>query len=293
MSTSIKGHVEEINLINAAYHKYVPSQFFAFLQKESVTEVELGNQKQKELAVLNFNINDFKQQIRPMNSEEMFAFINGTLQRVIPEVVQEKGMVETFYEGGFTALYEKDCESALNTAVNICQKLQRTNKLQFSIGIAYGAVMLGIVGHDSRLSAISISQQTETAQFLQKLAPKYGAHILVTGTAVAQVYDFTELYHARVLGYISNSFTGQIEKIYDIYDGDEEEIRQQKDLTKALFEEGINLYCARKFYEARNAFIEVLKQFRRDAAAREYLFLCNQYYQMENLQEIDICIETL
>ena len=226
-----------------------------------------------------------------MNSEEMFAFINGTLQRVIPEVVQEQGMVETFHEGGFTALYEKDCESALNTAVNICQKLQRTEKLQFSIGIAYGAIMLGIVGHDSRMSAISISQQTETAQFLQKLAPKYGAHILVTGTAVAQIYDFSELYHARVLGYVSNSFTGQIEKIYDIYDGDEEEIRQQKDLTKMLFEEGINLYCARKFYEARNAFIEVLKQFRRDAAAREYLFLCNQYYQMENLQEIDICIE--
>ena len=291
MSTSIKGHVEEISLINAAYHKYVPSQFFAFLQKENVTEVELGNQKQKELAILNFNINDFKQQIRPMNSKEMFAFINENLQQVIPEVAQEQGMIDTFHEGGFTALYEKDCESALNTAVNICQKLQRTEKLQFSIGIAYGAVMLGIVGHDSRMSAISISQQTETAQFLQKLAPKYGAHILVTGTAVAQIYDFTELYHARVLGYVFNSFTGQIEKIYDVYDGDAEEIRQQKDLTKALFEEGINLYCARKFYEARNAFIEVLKQFRKDAAAREYLFLCNQYYQMEQNEEIAICIE--
>ena len=131
MSTSIKGHVEEINCINAAYHKYVPSQFFSFLQKESVTEVELGNQKQKELAVLNFNINDFKQHIRSMNSKEMFAFINENLQQVIPEVAQEQGMVETFHEGGFTALYEKDCESALNTAVNICQKLQRTDNLPY------------------------------------------------------------------------------------------------------------------------------------------------------------------
>ena len=57
------------------------------------------------------------------------------------------------------------------------------------------------------------------------------------------------------------------------------------------FERGVNLFCARKFYEARTAFIDVLKQFRRDAAAREYLFLCNQYYQRDDQDQIDICIE--
>ena len=65
----------EISLINEAYHKYVPSQFFAFLQKESVTEVELGNQKQKELAILNFNINDFKDMAREDWVTSMFAVL--------------------------------------------------------------------------------------------------------------------------------------------------------------------------------------------------------------------------
>ena len=82
-----------------------------------------------------------------------------------------------------------------------------------------------------------------------------------------------------------------MEKIYDVYDGDNEEDRRRKDMTRQMFEKGVSLFCARKFYEARNAFVEVLKQFRRDAAAREYLYLCNQYYQRDDAGEIDIYIE--
>ncbi len=300
MSQNIKGHVDEINSINEAYHKYVPSQFFGLLKKESIKELQLGNQKQKELAVLDFNIVEFERQIRQMDSEKMFAFINEILQEVLPDVAANQGMVETFHEGGFTSLYLKTCEEALNSGISICQKMNVFNQLRedkvlekvdYSMGIAYGPVMLGIVGHDSRMAAISISHQTELAGFLQKLAPKYYSHILITGTATTQIPQFFELYHMRVIGYVWNTFTGQLEKIYDVYDGDDTESKRKKDMTKSLFEQGVNYYCVKKFYEARNCFIEVLKQFRKDSAAREYLFLCNQYYQMEDIEDIDIYIE--
>ena len=300
MSENIKGHVNEINSINAAYHKYVPSQFFNLLKKERVTEVKLGNQKQQELSVLDFNIVGFEQQIRKMNSEEMFAYINSNLQEVLPEVAEQEGMVEDFHEGGFTALYLNQCEKALDSAISISQRIHKMNQknlengkasIEFGMGIAYGAVMVGIVGHDSRMAAISISHQTEIARFLQKLAPKYYSSILITGTAAAQIPKFFEQYHARVIGYVWNTFLGQIEKVYDVYDGDKEEDKRKKDNTKEIFEKGVNLYCAKQFYEARNCFIEVLKQFRRDSAAREYLFLCNQYYQMDNVADIEIYIE--
>ncbi|MCD8038034.1 MAG: HAMP domain-containing protein [Lachnospiraceae bacterium] len=300
MSVNIKGHMDEMNELNEAYHKYVPSRFFEFLQKESVISEKLGSQKQKELTVLNFDLIDFEYRFRRMSSREMFAFINQILQQAIPQVTETDGMVETFQGTGFTALYSNSCEEALSAAVSICQKLNEGNRnqkfgadvqVEFGIGIAYGSVMLGIVGHESRMSAISISRQTEIAAFLRKLASRYCSHILITGTAAARIADFFSLYHVRVIGYIRNTFTGHMEKIYDVYDGDEEEYKRLKDLTKDIFEEGVSLYCARKFYEARIAFVKVLKQFRKDAAAREYLFLCNQYYQEENPQEIDICIE--
>ncbi len=293
MSLNIQNHVGEINTINEAYHRYVPSRFFRLLGKESVLDTRLGDQRQRQLAVLNFNVIDFDQTIRQMSSEEMFAFINRILRQAIPDVVQSEGMIETFQDGGFTALYPDECEKALNAAVSICQRLNSLGQenRSYSVGIAYGSVMLGVVGDQARMSALSISQQTAVAGFLQKLAPKYYSHILITGSAASQIEDLFQLYHVRTIGYLYNTFTNRMEKIYDVYDGDNEEDRRRKDMTRQMFEKGVSLFCARKFYEARNAFVEVLKQFRRDAAAREYLYLCNQYYQRDDAGEIDIYIE--
>ena len=121
-----------------------------------------------------------------MNSEEMFAFINDNLQQVLPEIAEQDGMVEDFHEGGFTALYLERCAKALDSAISISQRIHKMNEvnlevgrelIEFSMGIAYGAVMVGIVGHESRMAAISVSQQTEIAEFLQRLAPKYYSNI--------------------------------------------------------------------------------------------------------------------
>ncbi len=292
MSLNIQNHVTEINTINDVYHKYVPSRFFQLLRREGVLDARLGDQRQRELTVLDFNMADFDSSIRQMSSEEMFGSINSILQRAIPDVIRSEGIIETFQDGGFTALYPGDCEKALTAAVSICQNMAGTNGFhRCSAGIARGSVMLGIVGDQERMSLLSISQETAIAAFLRELAPKYYAHILITGAAASQIRDFFQFYHVRVIGYLNNTVTGRMEKIYDVYDGDGEEDRRRKDLTRETFERGVNLFCARKFYEARTAFIDVLKQFRRDAAAREYLFLCNQYYQRDDQDQIDICIE--
>ena len=82
------------------------------------------------------------------------------------------------------------------------------------------------------------------------------------------------------------------EKIYDVYDGDAMEDRERKDLTKEKFEEGVRRFLAREFYEARLCFIEVLKLYRFDYAAREYLYLCNSFYQNEEgAREADVYVE--
>lgn len=300
MSENIKGHVNEINEINEAYHKYVPSKFFELLHKDLVTDVRLGNQAESELYVMSFNLYEFQSMIRYMDSEEMFNFVNNVLRHVIPLVSENQGVIEKFKDGGFTAFYDQQCELALKTGISICEKMETMNRfsrfgidkqVSCSIGITYGSVMLGIVGHDSRMSAITISQQTKVADYLQTLAPKYHSHIIITGTASNHIVNFEQTYHYRWLGFLKNSSTGKLERFYDVYDGDLEEDKRLKMLTKEVFERGVELYCAKKFYEARSAFVEVLKLFRKDSAAREYLYRCNQYYQLEDVSEIEIYVE--
>jgi hypothetical protein len=60
-----------------------------------------------------------------------------------------------------------------------------------------------------------------------------------------------------------------------------------------MFEEGVKRFCAKQFDEARLSFVNVLKLFRKDNAAREYLYLCNQYCQTEEPIGAEIYIEKM
>ena len=54
----------------------------------------------------------------------------------------------------------------------------------------------------------------------------------MTGTAVGRIPEFDSRYHARILGMIHVSATDSLEKIYDVYDGDDEALREIKEYTK-------------------------------------------------------------
>ena len=119
----------------------------------------------------------------------------------------------------------------------------------------------------------------------------YGARILITHLVYQQIADFEKQYHARYLGNIYVSASDTMERIYDVYDGDSEEEFYYKELTKSLFEQGVELFIARKFYEARLVFVEVLKQYRKDKASKEYLYRCDRFYKSEDKNEMDTIVE--
>ena len=54
-----------------------------------------------------------------------------------------------------------------------------------------------------------------------------------------KIDGFQEKYHSRFLGFVYNSYTRRVEKIYDVYDGDIESTKQAKNQTKQQFERGV------------------------------------------------------
>ena len=64
-----------------------------------------------------------------------------------------------------------------------------------------------------------------------------------------------------------------------------------KELTKPLFEHGVELFLSKKFYEARLVFVEVLKQYRKDKAAKEYLYRCDKYYKDPEGKAVETVLE--
>ncbi len=301
MSASIEYHVNELSSLNKGYYKFVPSKMFQLLRKSSVNDVRLGDQMRDDIAILSFNAVEFEEFAGTMTGEEMFTLINRIFSNLVPVINHNGGVVDKFVNAGLIAFYTSGSERALASAVSVCQTMDQINdqkglgfsrKIEMTNGLSFGPVMLGIVGHEERLAATTISEYTNLSGFLQKIAPKYCSRILTTASVIDQIEDFHNKFHARFIGFLQIQAHNRMEKIYDVFDGDQEEIKQYKTQTKELFEKGVNLYCAREFYEARLIFIEVLKKFRDDGAAKEYLFLCDRFYQLADKEGIAINIET-
>ena len=300
MNTSIGKHLNEVEVINNAYSKYVPSELFRMLGRNVVTDVKLEDYTDREMMVVSYRICNFDEIAKQMDAKQIFRFINHILNQAIPIVTERRGIVEKFEESGFRAFYIEDCEESLRSAIAVCDRMksfyetyskEALETVLLGFGISYGSVRLGIVGHDERMSVVSLAKYTIMADFLRSICEQYYASILITADAAMKIEGFQERYHSRFLGFVYHSYARRAEKIYDVYDGDIESIKQAKSRTKKEFERGVELFCIRKFAEARTQFIAVLKQNGRDAAAREYLYLCNQYYQMEGDTSVEIYIE--
>lgn len=300
MSTSIEFHVNELTDLNDGYFKFVPSKMFELLRKSSVIDVKLGDQTNEDITILSFDAVKFEEMVSAMNGEEMFNLINRIFSNLVPIVNGNGGVVDKFENAGLVAFYTGGNERALVTAISVCQTMDRLNaeggfgpgrQIEMANGLSYGSVMIGIVGHEERLAATTISEHTNLSGYLRRIAPKYGARILTTASAIARITDFDEKFNARFVGFLHVRANNTLEKLYDVFDGDQEEKKFLKKQTRELFERGVNLYCSKEFYEARLVFIEVLKQFRQDAAAKEYLYRCDRYYQMNNTDTIEIFIE--
>lgn len=294
MSKSIAGNMKEMQELNNAYYKYVPAKILSLLGKSSIIDIMPGNEQTSMLAVFSFQMADFDKLIRRKETKEMIDSINQVLRVCVPVIVEQEGMVEGFQNAGLTAVFDSTCKAALKSAVTVCQKLnhmvalKQMDENQAGIGLAYGPVTLGIIGQEKRMAAITVSQYRDVACWLQSKAYQYQSHILITQTAADTIPDFINTYHVRTLGFMYNTYTGYTDRIYDVYDGDNREEIEMKNATKELFEKGVELFCIRKFKEARQKFIAVLKQFRKDRAAKEYLYLCDKYSLDGDRKDTDV-----
>lgn len=291
MSNNIRVHMQEMSELNDGYHKFVPVEVFRILQKVDVTQIRLGDYRETILSVLSMEIRDFDKISSEMESRQLFSFINRIYREAVPAIQKREGVIGEYYKGGFSAFYQSSCQNVLDSAIVICQHFHEVRRQmereglrcpELGFGISHGTVMLGIVGDEDRLSTSMLSDQITAAEHLKSVAWKYHSQILMTGTAAAQVPDFSERYSSRFIGILRFKNSGKTEEIYDVYDGDSIEDRERKTLTRDKFEEGVRKFLAREFYEARLCFVEVLKLYRFDYAAREYLYLCNCIYQDEN-----------
>ncbi|WP_261302815.1 adenylate/guanylate cyclase domain-containing protein [Paenibacillus andongensis] len=287
MAARIRDYITKVENFSQSYYRFVPQQFLRFLNKESILDVELGDQVEQNMSILIFNIRGFYQLSKRLSPEENFNFVNSFLKRFGPYVRNHQGLMNKYLGAGFMALFPNQADEALRACIEMRKELDIYNShrakvgykpVDFGIGLHKGPLRLGIIGEEQRLEGNVISDGVNLATMLEKMTEPLGASILITDYVV-QSLEQPEGFLYRNLGLIQVEGVKEPLHLFDVYQGDPDTIRTLKDKTKALFEQAVTYYQVGRFYDAREAFLMVIKQNRQDKAAQLYFYICDEYFQ--------------
>ena len=275
----VEERTAELAQLNRAYERFVPHQFLSFLQKKSITEVELAGQVEKEMTIMFSDIRDFTPLSERMSPQENFNFLNSYFSRVSPVIGKHNGFIDKYIGDEIMALFPERAEDALQAAIALRGEVEVYNSHRkncgydpVSIGTSLhtGFLMLGIIGETERMEGTVVADAVNLAARLEGLNKMYGTAIIISEETLDRLEDRTK-YHFRYVDRARVKGKNEPVLVYEVYDGDVEEALEAKEETKADFEEGVRLYQDRRFDGASERFNRVLKRNSEDRAAQLYI----------------------
>ena len=279
----IKTHIQLAKL-NISYSRFVPREFLRFLEKESIIDVQLGDQVQREMTILFSDIRSFTSLSESMSPKENFDFLNSYLKRVSPIIRNNNGFIDKYIGDAMMALFPEVPEDALRAAIDMQKEVyvynlhrQRSGYLPIVIGIGIhtGSLMLGMIGEEQRLEGTVISDAVNLAARLESLTKLYGASILISGQTLIGLNNITQ-YNYRFIDKVKVKGKTELVSVFEIFDSNPPELIDLKIRTRSNFEQGVVLYNNYEISQAYQLFQNVLQLNERDRAAQLYIRRCEQ-----------------
>ncbi len=272
----------ESELASAA-RRFVPNEFLSLLGHTSLVDVKIGDQVHREMSVLFSDIRDFTTLSEGMTPQDNFKFINAYLNRMEPAIISNQGFIDKYIGDGIMALFSGIADDAVKAAITMQLHLADYNQhritagdvpISIGIGINTGSLMLGTVGGQSRMDTTVISDNVNLASRLEELTKFYGVSLLISHQTLARLQNPTE-YSIRFIEQVTVKGKSKAVAVFEVFDGDELELKEVKLATKSLFEKGLYLYYQQAFSEAIKRFETVITINPRDTVAQIYLERCH------------------
>lgn len=279
---------EHVIQLSEAYSRFVPHILLNFLGKESILDVDLGDQVEKEMTVLFADIRDFTALSENLTPKETFDFINSYLGQVGPIVYKSEGFIDKYIGDAIMALFPTarqalDAAIRMNRALLSDQNQKRIKNHQMpvriGIGINTGDLMLGTVGHKFRMDGTVISDAVNLAARLEGLSSYYGVNILFSEETYRGLAE-PDQYQVRVLDNITVKGKKKPVTVFEGLDGLPEPEKSLKIESAPAFEEAIDLYRSGKLLQAKEIFRECLRKCPEDNASNIYIKRCEHYLKV-------------
>jgi len=275
----VKKRTAQLAELNTAYERFVPREFLGLLKKESILEVELGDQIAQQMTVMFSDIRGWTTISEEMSAQESFNFINAFLNRVSPVINAHRGFIDNFQGDGMMALFPESTDDAVQAAIAMHAVVAEYNQdrqqngfqpIGIGVGLHIGDLMLGIIGHAERMQGTVVADAVNLASRLEGLTRVYGSSISISEPTLSQLKD-PDQYKHRFVDMVQVKGKKDSVSVHEVFDGDPPSVIDLKEQTKENFEQGLCLYYDRKFSEASVKFNQVLEKHPEDRAARIYL----------------------
>jgi class 3 adenylate cyclase len=268
----------ELRETNASIARFVPFGFLDALGRSSVIEVQRGDARARDMAVMFCDVRGFTTMAESLGPEGTFRFINDYLARMEPEIYRGAGFINQYLGDGIMALFpsrdgRSGADGAVIAAVGMCRALEKLNgerrrrgepAVQIGIGVHGGTLMIGTIGGGEQLDGGVVGDCVNAAARLEGMTKMYGSTLLISGEIVARLQS--ERPTLRHLDTVLAKGKSEAMAIYEVLDVDP--AHAEKAATLERFTEAQRLYRAGDFVAAGAAFERVLATHPGDGAAR-------------------------
>ncbi|MBF0350466.1 MAG: response regulator [SAR324 cluster bacterium] len=291
---SLKELLKKEEAFLVTFKKFVPNQFLRRIASEGIENIELGKAEHETITILFSDIRGFTSLSEMMSPQELLNFLNDYFKKMTIPIHENNGFIDKFIGDAIMALFDfpgqndaVEAISAVKAAIGMQDVLTAYNQqrqilgippVATGIGIHSGPVIIGTVGAQDRMDSTVLGDTVNLASRLEGLTKKYHAQIIISD----QTWNFVqheegllwrELDLVKVLGK-EQSIT-----IYEIFNANENTLREKKTRILKPYREGLKLYLSRKWNEARRLFEECLNVFPEDIVSQNYLARCVKYQQ--------------
>ena len=296
MAEELQLQFDRINRLNESTIRFVPVQFMEHLGVSDITRMKLGDNVQRDISVLFFDIRHFSISSEMMTARENFELINKVLGISGPIIRKHNGFVDKFIGDAAMALFSSGIDAVragielyLTLVVNKNTKVKiGTDGINIGIGIHSGSVMMGIVGENERLSSTVISANVNLASRVEGLTKHTGSGLLITRDTLNQLAGHESEFAYRFIGMVQAAGLNEVIGLFDILDALPPAKKQIRLATKAVFESGVRKYHMKDYAAAVKRFEKVVIADPQDICAENHLKEAHKHLKTPDLPGVFI-----
>lgn len=280
----VENLTHQLRDLNESLSRFVPFQFLEYLKKNSILDVQLGDQVLENMTILFADIRSFTSLSEVMTPEENFKFLNSFLSQVVPVIRQQGGFVDKFIGDAIMALFPYPPDKAVRAAIELQNAVKRYNRarnragyreISLGIGIHTGQLMLGTIGETNRMETTVIADTVNIASRLEDLTKTYGARIIISKELFEKMDDKSGI-TSRSLGLSPVKGKAEPLEIIEILDQSRNSSDEAKIDSLNDFEEAVNLIQEGQYDKAATLLKAIMTRNPDDAAAAYFLKHCSQ-----------------